>query len=237
MKKTLTIIQIALLTLALITGHATDRETRNLDAFSGVSVSSGVNAKLIQGTHNEISIEVDGIEIDRVKTYIKNDVLVVSVKHKKFWFGSWGKKDIDVVITYTEDLSKLKASSGSNLIADHTIFADELDIDISSGAHMELDVKAYEVNIDLSSGSVGRLSGVSKVAYVESSSGAHLQAYDLRTDKASADGSSGSSIQITVVNDLRADVSSGASVRYKGDPQRDIDKSSGGSVKQVSVGI
>ena len=63
MKKTLTLLQIALFTLAFITAQATDRETRDLDTFTGVSVSSGVDAKLIQGTHNQISIEVDGLSL------------------------------------------------------------------------------------------------------------------------------------------------------------------------------
>jgi len=238
MKKTLTLFQIALFTLAFIAGQASDRETRELDTFSGVSVSSGVDAKLIQGTQNQISIEVNGIQLDRVKTHIKNGVLEVSVKHKKFWFGSWGKKDIDVVITYTEELGRLKASSGSNLFVDHTIVTDELEIAVSSGAHMDVEIDVREVDIDISSGSVVDLSGVTDIAYLESSSGASFRGFGLKANKASADGSSGASIEITVVNDLRADVSSGSSVRYKGDPKdKDIDKSSGGSVRQVSIGI
>ncbi len=238
MKQIITILQIVAFSLIFISAQATDREVRDLQSFSGISVSSGVNAEIIRGDHNEIAISVDGIELDRVETRIKNDVLVVSVKQKKFWFGGWKKKDIDVVITYTEELESLRASSGSQLYASHTIVTDDLDIDVSSGALIDVDLDANEVDIDISSGSVTKIAGVSDIAYIESSSGATFRGYDLRVDKVRTDGSSGSSIEITVLTDLRAEVSSGASVRYKGDPKNtEVDKGSGGSVKQVSSGI
>jgi len=238
MSKTITFFQTALFALTIFAAQATERETRDLSNFHGVSVSSGVDAELIKGDHNEISITVDGIDIERVKTEVKNGVLVVSVKSKNSWFGAWKKKDIDVIITYTDELETLRASSGSKLSADHIIYTDDLEIDISSGANVDLDIDATDVDIDMSSGSYAKIGGVTAVAYVKTSSGATLSAFDLRADKASTKGSSGSSSSITVVNSLRADVSSGASVRYKGNPvETDIDKSSGGSVRQVSSGI
>lgn len=238
MQKSLTFLQTGLLILTLFVAQAADRETRDLDAFSGISVSSGIDAKLIEGTTNEISIQVDGIELERVKTYIKNDVLVVSVKHKRSWFSAWKKKDIDVVITYTENLESLKATSGSNLYADHVIRGDELEIDISSGAHIDVEVDVREVEVDLSSGSVADITGDTDVAYIDSSSGATFRGFGLVAEKAHTDGSSGSAIEVSVLHDLRADVSSGASVRYKGSPtNKSIDKSSGGSVSQESTGV
>ena len=238
MKQLLTFLQIGLFSLAFITAQATDRETRNLDSFSGISVSSGVDAKLIKGNTNEIQITVKGIELERIKTQIKNDVLVVSVKNKRSWFSRWNKKDIDVVITYSDDLDRIAASSGSNLYSDHTLVTEDLEIDASSGAHIDVEVDAQDVDIDISSGSVVDLRGTGSSVYVDSSSGSSLRAYDLVTDRLNTEGSSGSSVQITVLNNLKVDVSSGASVQYRGNPEnKDIDKSSGGSVRQVSKGV
>jgi len=235
MKIVLTYLKLTLFTLASITADASDRETRDLRDFSGVSVSAGVDATLVKGDHNEITITVDGIELDRVRTDIKGDVLEVSVKQKRWWFGSWKKKDIDVVITYNGDLEELRASSGSQLHAEQTITADNLDIKVSSGASINIEINTDHLNLDMSSGSTAQLTGIADAAYVGTSSGATLKAYSLKTDKADIDSSSGSTVKISVVNDLVVDVSSGAGISYKGNPiNRDIDKSSGGSVRQTS---
>ena len=43
-----------------------DTEVRDLDAFSEVSVSAGINLHLINGNENKAVIEVDDIDLDDV---------------------------------------------------------------------------------------------------------------------------------------------------------------------------
>ena len=230
-------IKFAVLLLSFLAGsitYAQDSETRNVGSFDGVKVSSGISAELVRGSTNQVDISAEGIDLDKVTTEIKNGVLKVGVETK--WWNNWGgrkKSRVKAVITYTDDLSGIAAGSGSSLTSEQTIESDQLDLDVSSGASMDLDIEVDDASIDISSGATLRLSGNAQSTEIDLSSGSNINAYSFTTKRADIDGSSGSTAKIHVVDALVADVSSGASVKYKGNPsKRDIDKSSGGSVRQ-----
>ena len=230
-------IKSAVFVLSLLLGafvYAQDSETRNVESFEGVKVSSGVSAELVKGSTNKVEITVEGIDIDKVTTEVKKGVLKVGVETK--WWNNWGgrkRSKIKAVITYAQDLNGIAAGSGSSLTSEQTIESDDLDLDVSSGASMDLDIEVDDASIDISSGATLRLSGSAESTEIDLSSGSNINAYSFMTKRADIDGSSGSTAKIHVVDALVADVSSGASVKYKGNPsQRDIDKSSGGSVRQ-----
>lgn len=226
---------IALFVLGTSGLTAQDTETRDLDNFDGISVSAGIEATLVQGNTNEIFISADGIDIEKVETEIRKDILKVGIDQN--WWSNIGKRNrrkVKVTITYNNALNYISSSSGSSVEADHTIRANDLQVKTSSGADISLDIEANEVEIDVSSGSHMDLAGSAKNIDVDISSGASLDAYDLEGDNVKVDGSSGSTAKVHANDSINADVSSGASVKYKGNPSRkDVDKSSGGSVKKV----
>jgi len=213
-----------------------ESETRNLEGFEGISVSAGIQAELVKGNTNKIEISAKGIELEKVTTEIKRDVLKIGID-EKWWKNIGGKKnkrDVEVVITYSSTLSSISSSSGSSTTADHTILSKYLELDVSSGAYMDLEIDVDETDIDLSSGSRMILAGNAGEVAVDMSSGANLDAYKLTGQNVSVDGSSGSNAKVTATSSLTADVSSGANVKYKGDPSLNVDKSSGGSVQKSS---
>ena len=223
----------ALCSLVLL--QAQDTETRNLGSFDGISVSAGVQADLVKGSSNKIEITATGIDLDKVKSEIKGDVLKVGID-ESWWkmLGKKSKRTVEVVITYTSALETLAASSGSSLEADHSIASKNLEMDVSSGAHINLQLDVDDATLDLSSGSFVELSGNAKSFDVDMSSGSTLKAYELVSDKVHVEGSSGSNANVHAQNALSVDISSGASVKYKGNPEsRDFDKSSGASVRKA----
>jgi len=233
--KTITTIMMIIGWTFTLSLSAQETETRDLGSFDGISVSAGVDALLVKGNENKIEITASGIDLDRVKTSIKRNVLKVGVDHKKWWasLGKRNKRKVQVTITYDAALDYISSSSGSFVEADHTIASNSLHLKTSSGADMSLDIDANNLEVDVSSGAHMDLAGDARDVEIDLSSGSSLDAYDLEAENVEVDGSSGATAKVNVSNSLNADVSSGASVKYKGNPsQKDIDKSSGGSVRQ-----
>ena len=212
---------------------AQDSETRQVESFDGVKVSSGIEAELIQGRTNKVEISASGIDLDKITTEVKKGVLKVGIDQN--WWNSWSskRKKVKAKITYSSELSSLAAGSGSSVWSDEVIQSNELDLDVSSGASMEVEIEVRDASIDISSGASLNVSGSAGSTEIDMSSGSSLNGYGLQTGSVDIDGSSGSSARIHVTDNLVADVSSGATVKYKGNPSnKNIDKSSGGSVRQ-----
>ena len=97
---------------------------------------------------------------------------------------------------------------------------------------MELDVRAKEVDVDISSGAVVELQGSAESQKIDVSSGGILKAYELEAQNVDVDVSSGGVARITVNSSLVADASSGGAVTYRGKPSKvDVDSGFSGSVK------
>ena len=233
MKSLLTTLQtMMVLSLMTVTLSAQEKDTRQVGDFDGVKVSSGIKAELVRGSTTKVEITASGIDIDKVTTEVKNGVLKVGIDNN--WWNSLRnkKRKVEATITYSGDLSQIAAGSGSRIECDHTIQSKSLDIDVSSGASMDVEIEVSDATIDISSGASLNLAGEASSTEIDISSGASLSGYDFATDMVDIDGSSGATARIHVVKELVADVSSGASVKYKGNPtKRDIDKGSGGSVR------
>lgn len=206
-------------------------ETRSLDNFSKISVSSGIKAVLVKGTKNQITIEADDVELDKIETEVSGEKLRVKIE-ESWWKFNWGKKrKVSVVITYTSELSGISASAGSNITSDNIISGNNLDINSSSGANLKLEIDAASVDASASSGAQLNLSGKAAKLDVDVSSGAGFNGYDLVSDDVEADASSGANARVWASNKIKANASSGGNISYKGSPgSKDVNKSSGGSV-------
>src|SRR5690606_24737516 len=124
-----------------------------------------------------------------------------------------------VYVTYTA-LTKIKATSGSEVHAKGTLNASQFEIDTSSGSYLQLQLNADKVICESSSGSTVTLSGFANILQAESSSGSTVKATGFKTTIATARASSGGSIEVYAVNELNAKASSGGSISYIGNPEK-----------------
>lgn len=231
MKKSIFLV-LVLLTATLVSWAYGDTETRSIKSFSEISVSAGIEATLEKGSANKIEIDAEGIDLDKVITKVDGDKLIVKIE-SSWWKMGWNsKRKVKVNITYTEELEEISSSSGASVYSNDVINSDRLRVQASSGARLELELDNNDLSADVSSGANMELSGSTKKLDVDVSSGSSFNSYDLVSDEAKLDASSGASIKVTVNKSIIASASSGASIKYNGSPDvTDIDKSSGGSVR------
>lgn len=202
-------------------------------SFTAISVSSGINLYLNQGSEESLAVSASEEKyLDRLITEVVNGTLKIYYDNKG---TNWkpGNRKLKAYVSF-KMLQRLNVSSGSDAHVDGNINAEDFDLDVSSGAGFKGAITAKNLSVDVSSGASINISGKSDKLKVDVSSGADFKGYDLVTDYCDASASSGAGVHVTINKELNAKASSGGDIKYKGTALiRDIKTSSGGSVKRV----
>ena len=199
----------------------TQERTLNSD-FNAIDVNRGLDVYITQGDENSITIQADENLIDLITTEIENGVLTISTTDNIKNAAS--KK----VLLNFKNLNSIKANSGSDLLSTHQLNFNDLNLEATSGADINLELIAEQVICYSSSGSDIKLKGKSNTLKVNSSSGSDINAKDLKSNIVNANASSGSDIIIHASKKLNADANSGADIIYYGNPE-EVSKSDGAS--------
>jgi len=193
--------------------------------FDVINVQQGINLYVTQGKPTDIRVEADENILDLLITEVKNNELNIY-----FEKNVHQAKARNVYLT-TENISKIKASSGSSVKSENTIQATSLNLDSSSGSSIKIHANANEITSESSSGSTITIMGKSQTLSANASSGSSINAQELKTVNAKTATSSGASIDVFVTGKLTAKASSGGDIDYEGNPSEvDKETSAGGSV-------
>jgi hypothetical protein len=199
-------------------------DTRSVsEDFTKVSASEGLMVYVTQADEFKIKVEADENIIDLIRTDIKNGKLRIHSSE------NIGRATKNIYVSLPK-VTTLRSSSGAHLTSKNTIKSNELEIDASSGAILEIEVVVNEIDIDASSGANLNISGVADEAMIDVSSGGNINARNLETQTCDADASSGGNVKVQVSKSLMADASSGGNISYSGDPTVEKKKSVSGSV-------
>ena len=193
--------------------------------FTGIKVSTGIDLFIRQGSTNAITVEADENLHDLIITEVKEGILKIYTDK-----NIWKSKARKVYVTI-ENLTLLKASSGSNVKSESVINTNEIYIDASSGASIDIEVVAKSAVTEASSGADVKIKGTTINHTARASSGSSINAYKLKSTNANASASSGASINIYASKNMDAKASSGGAIDYTGNPTRiNKEASSGGSI-------
>src|SRR5690606_10735824 len=99
-----------------------------------IKVSNGLDVYLTQDTNESLSIQADENLHDIIVTTVENNVLSIYTTENINYAAS--RK---VMVSFS-DISKIKATSGSDVYSTNTIKADALDLSTTSGSDMELEI-------------------------------------------------------------------------------------------------
>lgn len=195
--------------------------------FTEIRVSRGMDVYLTQSDEVSLTVEADENLHDIIVTEVENGVLRITTSENISY--SKAKK---VMLSF-KDISKISATSGSDVYSTNTIVADNLELSTTSGSDMELDVNAQVVDCSSTSGSDLRVSGTTNKLYASATSGSDIKAGNLKAKISEARATSGSDIIINTSQELYAKASSGADITYYGNPEK-VTKKDGvsGSVRK-----
>lgn len=202
-------------------------ETRNVSAtFKNIKVSNAIDLVIEQADVTEITVEADDNLQSIITTKVENGVLII--KSSSASFRNATSKKVTVKMPVIEDLD---ASSAATVTCKSIITGENISLNTSSAANINLKIESDNIYCDSSSGSEININGKALKLDTSASSGSSIHAEDLLANEVIADASSGASISVHPIVSLNAEASSGASVRYNTEPKT-VDKrsSSGGSI-------
>ncbi len=203
--------------------------TRQLDKFDELNVGQGIEVNLIKGNKESCEITVSGMDIEDVITEVSGRRLKIRLARNR----NYRNVRIEVDLTYVE-LDELDVSSGAQVNGKNRLKTENLTVEVSSGAKVEIEVEVEELEITLSSSGNLSVEGSAKMQDIKISSAGGLNAYDLESEDVSASISSAGYAKITAKKRLDAKVSSAGSLKYKGNPERtNVNSSSGGSIRKM----
>jgi hypothetical protein len=186
-----------------------DSQRHAYTGFKKIDVSAGVEVVLTQGAF-DVKAESNNSDFSQLVVEVRGDTLHIG--RKPMVFG-WGGPHYRVNVA-APAYSGVEVSSGASLDGSGLQLAD-LDVQVSSGAHVEL---------------AGSCTGLD----VNISSGAHFDGEGLKCETARVDASSGAHADAFATRSANGDASSGAHVTFHGKPASlEKDTSSGGSVSAL----
>ena len=202
-------------------------ETRTVtEPFKNIKVSNAIDLVIEQADVTEIIVEADDNLQSIITTKVENGVLII--KSNSSSFRNATSKKVTVKMPIIEDLD---ASSASTISGKNMIKGENISLNTSSAANINLKIESDNIYCDSSSGSEIIISGKALKLDTSSSSGSSIHAEDLLVNEVIADASSGSSINVHPIVSLNAEASSGASISYNIEPKTIQKRSnSGGSV-------
>ena len=201
-------------------------EPRNVTSnFTKIRVSNGLEAAITQGKRTSVTVEADENLQDIIKTKVENGVLKIytdkNIRRAK-------SKKVMVILPVIEAIT---ATSGSEVISENTLRTSNLEVNVSSGADMQLNVVTNNLESTSTSGSNLKLLGKTAFYTANASSGSSTNSYQLDSKNVTVKASSGANIDVFATDSITAKASSGGDIDYKGNPKKiKVKSSSGGSI-------
>lgn len=216
--------------------------------FKRIKQTSGLESKVYKSNESKVVVNapIDILSQILVEMIEDNSVYIHVKKNSNI---STNKVRVSI---YTPHLSKIDASSASEVIVKDTFTTEKLSLESSSGARIDGYFKALSSRLKSSSGSEMNLhifnetadvetssganivlKGLGKTTHLKSSSGSKIDAENYTSQESIAETSSGANISIGITIKAKAKASSGSRVDiYKRNNSLELmkEESSGGQV-------
>lgn len=196
--------------------------------FKNISVSNAIDVVVEQSDSTEITVEADDNLQKEIITTVENGTLVIKCK-----FNSFHNVTVKKVTVKMPVIDKIEASSASSVQSKNVIQGQNISLETSSAATMDVNIESDNIICESGSGSNINIEGKALKFKTSAASGASIDAQKLLANDIEADASSGGSVNVHPILSLKADASSGGSVNYDTTPKKiERTSSSGGSVSQ-----
>lgn len=208
------------------------QEQREVTSFEGINVNNAIHVFLSQGNEESVKVEADDNIVPYIQTKVKDWILHITLKGEEPIRNFSPKLPMNVYVTI-KNLREIEANAAATVEGESAFQVETLELDISSAANLDLEVKGENIDMDISSAANVTLSGQINSIKAEVSGACKLDGANLETLKANIDMSGASSATLKVKDELEYDVSGASRLTYSGNPRiYKAEITSAGSVKK-----
>jgi hypothetical protein len=202
-------------------------EKRNISSFNKISISGAYEVLLNNGTQEKLEIEADENLLELIETEVINSTLFITSTQP---IGN--SESLKLYIT-TVNLNKIDVSGAIELSNKGFFTTENLEIEVSGAADIELAVHIENLTMNMSGASETTLVGNVDNFEIEISGAGELDALKLKTRNTTIAISGAGSASVFAKKTLDISVSGAASVHYKGSPKITKSISGAGSIEQL----
>jgi len=208
-------------------GDVVQKEKTIDENFNTIKSSRGLDVVLTNKKDRKVIIDANENLHQHIEVYVKGETLYITSDKNIY------QADEKTVYVSYNKLGKISATSGASVTSQGAVVQKDLSISATSGADIDLKVKAETLTTSVTSGAMMDLSGKVNNHKASATSGANIRADDLLSLNSSAKATSGAMIKIHAKNEFTGKATSGADVVYYGDPGKVSENdNSGGSVRR-----
>lgn len=182
-------------------------ETRNLESFTRIDVSMGIDVFVTVGPTQQVKLTFDDNIVGKIRTRVHGNTLEIDSRHS---FDCDSDCKIEITVPKLESFSL----AGSGNIEIKGVTGDEFEIDLAGSGDIIIDGQTKMLSIDLAG------SG-------------DIDTRKLLAEEADVDIAGSGNVQVFATKSLNADISGSGDIRYYGDPEYvDSDVSGSGSIRR-----
>lgn len=207
MKSRLFFPTLTALFLFSFSSYAQTTVTRSLSSFDKIAISGGFDKVILkEGSTESVTIEVNGIDPDKIKTEVQGNTLEIGMKK-----GSWSNFKAKITVTY-KSIRELASSGSTDVVAESVIKADEFELATSGSGDFTGAFDVRELEIAISGSSDMHLKGRADKQEIAISGSGDVDAADLKGNEADVAISGSGDVKLGVNGKVKTAVSGSGSV-------------------------
>ena len=219
---------LILLATSLVSFSYAQDFKKHFNSYTSLVVSRGVDARLVKSDSKDLSFTIHGISPEDVIVENSGNELRIKVATKAIWQemqdNHWW---VRVEVPY-ETLMTAEALTGAKISASEPIIVKSLDLSVSMGAEIELNIEVKELYMDASMGGIAELEGTVESLDVTASMGSEVDLDNLAAKYVKAKSTMGSDMKINATLEFDGRASMGGYIEVTGDPDRFYENTSMG---------
>jgi hypothetical protein len=221
-------ITTAAMMIGCTTIFAQIKQDRQVSGFSRLNSSSAIKVVLTIGDKESVTFEAEEEVLSKLKAEVKNGEL------KLFADGTTNSKKGMIAYVTAKSITGITASGASLVEVQTPITADQMKLDASGAAGIQIELSSKEVIANVTGAGSIKVKGVTKELKAVATGAGCLKAADLKSDDVVVSATGAGSASVNAATSLKANASGAGSVKYSGEPKdKKIDVNSSGSVTKA----
>lgn len=203
----------------------------DIEPYTSLVISRGVDVRLVKSNSNVAKVEVNGIDFDDLIIENKDNELTIKVATKSLWQEMqdnywWARIELPYNV-----ITNLEVLTGAKLSAKEVFKGEDIDMQVSMGGEIELDIDLELLIIDASMGGLAEFAGKAKIVEINASMGSETDLRELEAEEVNAKSTMGSEVRVHATKSFDGKAVMGGYIRVTGNPERFYqDTSMGGEI-------
>ncbi|HYG37018.1 MAG TPA: DUF2807 domain-containing protein [Cytophagales bacterium] len=191
-------------------------QTYNFADFTGLSVSGFFIINVMQGNEYKVKLTGNQRDLEDIEVKVQNNDLEIDLKSdENNWTGKNHRVKIDVVMPTLNEID-FNGLTNSNITG---FKSDFFKVNLNGAATSSLNIMANNLDMDISGGAHVKLRGQANYAKAELNGATHFEGFDFKIKEGEFDISGASATKLFVTDYLKIDAEGPCDIRYKGDPK------------------